>query len=316
MATRAPKGAARPRGGTTSRTRQAGSTARSRSGSSARNRRGPHTARALAVGRPRQVEGPPLLQAGAVRQSVRHPGRLARCHHRGRLDGAGAHGRRGQPRARPQRARPRPAAPPGWPRADGVVRGDRRGRGDLGTCRRADQAARHASCTVFGSGVLGGADPARPAGLAVPAASGQQRRHRADGDRLDRAARRRPRPGAHRVGHAGPVRGHAGHQVGGRPDRLRGLGAAGRPSSRSGPRSRCWLWSPASACWSSPARRCTAFRTGWPNCTGFRQRGQADGDPEEARRVRRARPQPGEAGSAADRRRWRWAPATVPMTPR
>jgi DNA segregation ATPase FtsK/SpoIIIE, S-DNA-T family len=39
MATRAPKGAARPRGGTATRTRQA-SSARSRSGSSARNRRG------------------------------------------------------------------------------------------------------------------------------------------------------------------------------------------------------------------------------------------------------------------------------------
>src|SRR5215469_1649688 len=40
MATRAPKGAARPRGGTATRTRQASSSARSRSGSSARNRRG------------------------------------------------------------------------------------------------------------------------------------------------------------------------------------------------------------------------------------------------------------------------------------
>jgi S-DNA-T family DNA segregation ATPase FtsK/SpoIIIE len=40
MATRAPKGAARPRGGTTSRTRQTASTARRGSGSSARNRRG------------------------------------------------------------------------------------------------------------------------------------------------------------------------------------------------------------------------------------------------------------------------------------
>ena len=40
MATRAPKGAARPRGGTATRTRQASSSARARSGSSARNRRG------------------------------------------------------------------------------------------------------------------------------------------------------------------------------------------------------------------------------------------------------------------------------------
>src|SRR5215469_15009593 len=38
MATRAPKGAARPRGGTATRTRQASSSARSRSGSSARKR--------------------------------------------------------------------------------------------------------------------------------------------------------------------------------------------------------------------------------------------------------------------------------------
>jgi len=40
MATRAPKGAARPRGGTTSRTRQTANSARRGSGSSARNRRG------------------------------------------------------------------------------------------------------------------------------------------------------------------------------------------------------------------------------------------------------------------------------------
>ncbi len=53
MATRAPKGAARPRGGTTSRTRQTGTTARSRSGSTARNRRGYRTTRPRRTGRGR-----------------------------------------------------------------------------------------------------------------------------------------------------------------------------------------------------------------------------------------------------------------------
>ncbi len=51
MATRAPKGAARPRGGTTGRSRQTGSTARSRSGSSARSRRGYNRTRYGRTGR-------------------------------------------------------------------------------------------------------------------------------------------------------------------------------------------------------------------------------------------------------------------------
>ncbi len=51
MATRAPKGAARPRGGTTSRTRQTSSSARSRSGSSARSRPGYRTSRSRSAAR-------------------------------------------------------------------------------------------------------------------------------------------------------------------------------------------------------------------------------------------------------------------------
>ena len=132
-----------------------------------------------------------------------------------------------------------------------AVRRDRRGRGDLVACQRAAQAGRDRSWSpLFGSGSWTVPISAGAAGLALPAPSRQERGHRPDGHRLDRAARRRARPGARRVRHAGTVRGHARDQVGGRPGRVTRSRRRWSPSSPSGPRSRCWPWSPASACWS------------------------------------------------------------------
>ncbi len=124
------------------------------------------------------------------------------------------------------------------------------------------------------------ADLAGAARLAIPAASRQQRGYRTDGDRLDRAAGRSARPGARGLGHARLVRRARPGQVGWRPDRLRGCRLRSSMSLPSGRRYRYSRWWPVSACWSSPARHCTACQTGWPSCTDSARRGAADADAE------------------------------------
>ena len=175
-----------------------------------------------------QVEGPPGHQAGAAVQSFRDSGWLDHRGRRGRVHGPGPYGRRGQPRARAQCARAGPAAPTGRPRPRRPGRGHHRRGRDLVAGHRAGQAARHGHPYPVRLGCLGGADPPRPAGLAVPPASGQQRRHRADGDRLGGTPAGRTRPDARGLRHAGHAAGHRRDQAGRRPDRLRGGGAARR----------------------------------------------------------------------------------------
>ena len=59
-------------------------------------------------------------------------------------------------------------------------------------------------------------------------------------------------------------------------------------ASPRGSRRRCWPWSPGSACWSSPARRCTGYRPGWPSCTASCAAGPPAGAEAEADDDRRA----------------------------